>query len=79
MVLKKTLANYQWAIGVEHEMHIFLLNRNIVKHYNIIETENACRYILENWEILKKKYSKKNELKKKFLPKIIVIFYKMFI
>ena len=48
MVLKKTLANYQWAIGVEHEMHIFLLNRNIVKHYNIIETENACRYILEN-------------------------------
>ena len=54
MVLKKTLANYTWAIGVEHEMHIFLLNRNIVKHYNIIETENACRYILENWEILKR-------------------------
>ncbi len=65
MVLKKTLANYQWAIGVEHEMHIFLLNRNIVKHYNIIETENACRYILENWEILKKKYSKRQELRKK--------------
>ena len=65
MISKKTLANYKWAIGVEHEMHIFSLNRNIIKHYNIIETETACRYILENWNILKKKYAKKPELRKK--------------
>lgn len=57
---------WKWAIGVEHEMQIFKLPsfESIMKHYTVLDTEMHCKYLLSNWNKLKKKndkvFTKKN-------------------
>jgi hypothetical protein len=46
----------EWAIGIEHEMHIFKKNTSNIKHYDIIDTEDICYNILSNWTKYKKIY-----------------------
>ena len=78
MVLEKNKLDtlkYFWGIGVEHETHIFLLldkNKSrdkILKNYDIINLEDICKYLLNNWVILAKYY--KNNIKSKITQNLI--------
>lgn len=78
MVLEKNKLDtlkYFWGIGVEHETHIFLLldkNKSrdkILKNYDIINLEDICKYLLNNWVILAKYY--RNNIKSKITQNLI--------
>lgn len=58
-VKKLDKLKYFWGIGVEHETHIFLFldetkgKDKKLKHYEVIDLENICKYLLNNWLHLK--------------------------